>query len=251
MSAFIALLPVFLVILLGYALRRGHLIADNHWLGVDQICYYVLFPAIIFKEIAVADSRRHSRLGHGGGHDAGDLDHVRRASCSVGMACAASSEWMARPSPACFRARRAGTPSSRWPSSRSISATTALALGGLSAAAMIPLLNVVNVAVLAHFASGRRPKPLDVILSVVKNPFVLSSVGGVLFKFTGLPLPKLGFDVLDMIGRGSLGLALLTVGAGLRLDKAFEAKAAGHRRDRVEAAGHAAVHGRLVVAFWA
>lgn len=96
----------------------------------------------------------------------------------------------------------------------------AIALGGLSAAAMIPLLNVVNVAVLAHYATGRRPTAKDVALSVV----VLSSVGGVLFKFTGLSLPDLGYTVLDMIGRGSLGLALLAVGAGLRLDQAVAAK---------------------------
>ena len=55
MNAFIALFPVFIVILLGYALRRARFIDDAHWLGIDQICYYVLFPAIIFKEIAAAD----------------------------------------------------------------------------------------------------------------------------------------------------------------------------------------------------
>ena len=55
MQAFIALLPVFIVILVGYGLRRSELIAEDHWTAVDHVCYYVLFPAIIFKEIAAAD----------------------------------------------------------------------------------------------------------------------------------------------------------------------------------------------------
>lgn len=37
-------------------------------------------------------------------------------------------------------------------------------------------------------------------------------------------MPDLGYTVLDMIGRGSLGLALLAVGAGLRLDQAVAAR---------------------------
>jgi predicted permease len=40
---------------------------------------------------------------------------------------------------------------------------------------------------------------------------------------SGLELPGMALEVLDMIGRGALGLALLTVGAGLRLGDAISA----------------------------
>ena len=61
-------------------------------------------------------------------------------------------------------------------------------------------------------------------LSILKNPFVLSSVGGVLWKLLHLPMPTMGVQVLDMIGKGALGLALLAVGAGLRIDEALSTK---------------------------
>lgn len=223
MNAFIALFPVFIVILLGYLLRRSRFIDDHHWLGVDQICYYVLFPAIIFKEIAAAD-----------------FSHIPVWSMGAAMVFAISTMfvlllatrvWLCRillmDGPAFTSLFQGAT---RWHTFIALAlipiyfGNEAIALGGLSAAAMIPLLNVVNVGVLAHYASGRKPTARNVALSVLKNPFVLSSVGGVLFKFTGLPLPGLGYAVLDMIGRGSLGLALLAVGAGLRLDQAVAAK---------------------------
>jgi predicted permease len=50
-----ALLPVFITILVGAALRATAFIGDDQWRAVDHICYYVLFPAIIVKEIAGAD----------------------------------------------------------------------------------------------------------------------------------------------------------------------------------------------------
>ena len=53
--ALFALLPVFITILLGAILRSFRLVRDDHWGAVDHICYYVLFPAIIVKEIAGAD----------------------------------------------------------------------------------------------------------------------------------------------------------------------------------------------------
>jgi malonate transporter and related proteins len=101
---------------------------------------------------------------------------------------------------------------------------SALALGGLSAAAMTPLLNIVNVAVISVHGSGAKMEFRRIIMPILKNPFVISSLGGVTWKLLHLPLPVMGVQVLDMIGKGALGLALLAVGAGLRVDEALSTK---------------------------
>src|SRR5690606_21478753 len=54
-DAFAGLMPVVLVILLGAFIRRMNLLDDAGWRGVDQLGYYVLFPAIIIKSLAIAD----------------------------------------------------------------------------------------------------------------------------------------------------------------------------------------------------
>ena len=54
-TIFLALLPVFIVILVGLALRKTEVISTEQWAGLDHVCYFVLFPVIIFKEIAAAD----------------------------------------------------------------------------------------------------------------------------------------------------------------------------------------------------
>jgi predicted permease len=97
----------------------------------------------------------------------------------------------------------------------------ALSLGAVSAAAMTPLLNILCVIVMARFAAEAKLSARKLLLSIIRNPFVFSSLGGVAWQVSGLELPGMALQVLDMIGRGALGLALLTVGAGLRLGDAI------------------------------
>jgi malonate transporter len=51
LTVFAALVPVFLLIVLGYALRRLLLTEDAHWVGLENLVYYVLFPALLIDTI--------------------------------------------------------------------------------------------------------------------------------------------------------------------------------------------------------
>lgn len=222
---FIALLPVFIIIVIGALLKRSNLMGESHWAGVDHVCYFVLFPAIIFKEIAAADFSQipvwqmaasmvlaltvmfalllilrgplSSALGINGAQFSSLFQGATRWHTFIAFAIV----------PLFF-------------------GDDALALAAVSAATMTPLLNVVCVIVLSLYADngGERPSAGKLAMVVLRNPFFFSSMGGVLFQLSGLSLPSLGIQVLDMIGRGALGLALLTVGAGLHFGEAAAAK---------------------------
>ncbi len=222
-QSFIVLLPVFIVILLGFGLRRSGVIAEAHWVGIDQICYFVLFPAIIFKEIAAAD-----------------FSAVPVWSMAIAMMLAITTMFalLLILQKSLSAALKLDGPqfsslfqgATRFHTFIALAiipiyfGQSALALGGLSAAAMIPLLNIVNVGVMSVNARAQQMDARIVALMILKNPFVLSSLGGVLWQVLQLPLPTLGVQVLDMIGKGALGLALLAVGAGLRIEEALSAK---------------------------
>lgn len=222
-QSFLVLLPVFIVIFLGFGLRRSGVIGQDHWRGIDQICYYVLFPAIIFKEIASAD-----------------FSTVPVWSMAFAMMAAITTMFallLAFQRPIRTGLRLNGPQFSslfqgatRWHTFIALAiipvyfGQPALALGGLSAAAMTPLLNIVNVWVMSASVSEQKPDARMMVVTIFKNPFVWSSLGGIVWQLLQLPLPALGIQVLDMVGRGALGLALLAVGAGLRIDEAFSAK---------------------------
>ncbi|MGB9143555.1 MAG: AEC family transporter, partial [Aestuariivirga sp.] len=190
-QSFIALLPVFIVILIGFGLRRGGLIAEEHWSAVDHVCYYVLFPAIIFKEIATAD-----------------FSSVPVWSMAMAMILGISTMFvllllvqrplvnMLQLSGPQFSSLFQGA--TRWHTFIALAiipiyfGQSALALGGLSAAAMTPLLNIVNVAVISVHGAGVRMNWRAIGISILKNPFVLSSLGGVAWKLLHLPMPAMG-----------------------------------------------------------
>jgi malonate transporter and related proteins len=216
MAAFYALFPVFLVILLGVGLRRFNLVAEQHWYAIDQFCYRVLFPALIFREIAAADFASVPVFG-------------MALAMMAAVLTMAVLLWVTRP----VLATAAGLDApqfaslfqgaTRWHTFIALAiipvifGQDALALGALGAAAMIPLLNVLSVAV--HAATlGQGGVNFGVIArQIIQNPFVLSSGGGVLWQVLGLPMPWPVFDVLQIVGNGALGLALIAAGGGLQL----------------------------------
>jgi malonate transporter len=219
-----ALLPVFIVIVAGFAINRSGLVAEQHWAGVDHVCYFVLFPAIIFKEIAAAD------------FSGVPVWHMA-AAMILALCTMFAGLWASRG--AISAALMLDGPqysslfqgATRWHTFIAFAiiplvfGKDALAFGAVSAATMTPLLNVANVAVVTICATGHTPRPEKLAVAILRNPFFLSSLAGVIYKVTGLPFSQTAAVTLDMVGRGALGLALLTAGAGLRLDDTATTKA--------------------------
>jgi hypothetical protein len=52
---------------------------------------------------------------------------------------------------------------------------------------------------------------------MLRNPFIWSSLAGIAINLSGLPLPKVIVTFGEILGRASLALGLLLVGAGLVL----------------------------------
>jgi malonate transporter and related proteins len=219
-TIFLALLPVFIVILIGFGLRRSGVIGEAQWAGLDQLCYFVLFPAIIFKEIASADFSGVPVLQMAGAM-------VLAVCVMIGLLVALNRPLMAGLGMNGPQFTSLVQGSARWHTFIAFAiiplqfGPAALSLGAVSAAAMTPLLNILCVIVMARFAAEAKLSARKLLLSIIRNPFVFSSLGGVAWQVSGLELPGMALQVLDMIGRGALGLALLTVGAGLRLGDAI------------------------------
>jgi malonate transporter and related proteins len=223
-AAFFALLPVFLTIVVGYGLRRTRLIAEDHWAAVDHLCYYVLFPAIMFKEIAGADFTGVPVWGM-----AFAMMLAIIAMSLVLFALRAPLQQAMRLDGPSFSSFFQGA--TRWHTFIALAIIPiyfgqgALALGGLAAAAMTPLLNVINVAVISYTARGEAPTLRELGRSFIRNPFIIATVGAILWRTFNLPMPDIAIKTLGIIGSGALGLALLAAGAGLRIDEALSAKA--------------------------
>lgn len=220
-----SLLPVFLVIATGWATRAAGIIDDRQWAGFERATYYIFFPAVIIDTLVRADLREVPVLGIGGALVGGIL-------CTAALLIALRrplARWCAVDGPAFTSVFQGAT---RWNSFVAIALAASLfgkpgvTLIAVAVAAMIPLLNVLAVAVLVRYAGGPPQRPRDILRTLVTNPFIWSCAVGIALNILNPPLPKALLNYADMLGRASLGAGLLVVGAGIDLGRLARPQAA-------------------------
>ena len=212
-----ATLPVFATIVLGFGLRKGGFIAADKWSAVEDLCFYVLFPAILAKTMIEADLS---------GIEAGAFTLTLVVSVAV----------------------IGGTVLALWPLLRQVLGTKppqfstiyqtvtrwhgfialaiVLNLYGPNGAALIaiifailvPILQVSNILVLAAF-SDKKPDMRRVAKTIVKNPLIWGIGLGLALNGAAIWPPVM--STLDLLGRSALGMSLLALGAGLSLKAAL------------------------------
>ncbi|ADZ70278.1 AEC family transporter [Polymorphum gilvum] len=211
-----ALLPVILVIAVGHLVARTGLITGEQWRGIERIAYYVLFPAIVVETVARADFMALPALSMG---------------ATLVSAILAMSVLVFALRPLLAAALGVGGPqftsiyqgSVRWNTFIALAladkliGTEGLALLAVAIVAMIPILNVLSVLVLSRYAGGTPPGPAKVLRDLATNPFILSTLAGIVLNVSGLPLPAFAWSTLEILGSAALPIGIVCVGAGLDL----------------------------------
>jgi len=82
-------------------------------------------------------------------------------------------------------------------------------------AAMVPLLNVLAMAVFVRYAGGPRQTAGQILRAFVSNPFIWSCAIGLALNPIGRFVPVTALSYAEIIGRAALAAGLLVVGAGL------------------------------------
>ena len=203
-AAALLLLPDFLLIALGAALRRVLLFDAPFWRGLERFVYFVLFPALLFRALATATLS----LG-----DASRLVVVGVLFTVAGMVLSALAKPLLKlPQPtfaACFQcAFRFNTYIALAAASR-LGGTAAVAAISLLIGVLVPLVNIAAIAALAP----KRGK--GVWLAIARNPLVVACVAGLGWNALGIPLPGFVAKVLELLAGAALPLGLVAAGAGL------------------------------------
>ncbi|HEY8335459.1 MAG TPA: AEC family transporter [Tardiphaga sp.] len=217
LTVFGALVPVFLLIVLGFALRRLLLKKDIEWIGLEQLVYYVLFPALLIDTLSRANLSSVPIAGVGGA--------LLLAVLAMSTLCLLLRPWLARglgiDGPAFSSVFQGAT---RWQTFVALSVAgnlwgeLGITLASVAMVAMIPLLNIFAVWVLAHYASPQKLSWPRILLTIARNPLIWACVVGLTMNLTHLSVPRPLHEFLDALGRCSLALGLLVVGAGLHLE---------------------------------
>ena len=210
-----AILPVFLLIFLGTALKRSGFLGEAFWEAAERLTYFVLLPCLLVATLAAAPlaglrlwslvaalvaallvmaallaalrPRLDAWLGLDGAGFGSLFQSALRSNTYIGLAAAGG-----------------------------LYGEAGLAAAAVAVGAIVPLVNLLSVAALArHGGNGERPDPSAVAGSILRNPLILACLLGILLNAGGLGLPPLLGPMLEILGRGALPLGLLAVGAGL------------------------------------
>src|SRR5215510_8127432 len=197
-----ALLPVFLLIVLGFILKRSLMRLDTQWHGLERLTYYVLFPTLLIQTLVKADLSDVPVAGVGGA--------LLLSALAMSLLCLALRPLFARwniDGPAFTSIFQGAT---RWQTyvalavSSNLYGPMGLALASVAMVAIIPLVNVFSVAVLAHYASPEKKSAGTIVMTVVKNPLIWACAIGLFINVVHLPLPKIWHEVADALGSSSL-----------------------------------------------
>ena len=214
-----ALLPVFLLIVLGFILKRSLMRLETQWHGLERLTYYVLFPVLLVQTLVKADLSNVPVAGVGGA--------LFLSALAISLLCLALRPLLARfavDGPAFTSVFQGATRLQTYVAlsvSGNLFGNVGLALASVAIIAMIPLVNVFSVAVLAHYASSEKRSVSSIAMTVARNPLIWACVIGFSINVTHLPLPTLWHEVADALGRSSLAVGLLVTGAGLHLEGMF------------------------------
>jgi hypothetical protein len=81
---------------------------------------------------------------------------------------------------------------------------------------LIPLVNVLSIMVLVRYG-GQEGGWYWIFTTVIKNPLIIACLAGMLINLLGFQLPAVVENLATILGKGSLPLGLLAVGASLQI----------------------------------
>jgi predicted permease len=208
-------LPVFLLIALGYFLRRIRLVDDTFFSQVNQLVYYVCLPLLLIHKIATADFATSFNLGL-----------VLGCSVSVGVVFVISYliGWLRGFSAPvhgafCQGAFRGNLAYIGLAIIFNAYGDAGLTRAGVLLGFLVLVLNLFAILALLLPQKQQRTSFLGIARQIGSNPLILASLMGLLWSFYQLPMPTVVDRTLDIATGMALPLALLSIGGGFSLAK--------------------------------
>ncbi|MCW5750367.1 MAG: AEC family transporter [Alphaproteobacteria bacterium] len=220
LSILVALLPVFLLILLGTILAKAGFPGQGFWPLVDRFSYFVLFPALLVKELASADLGRFDPLPMVAGMSLGLYAQV-----ALLMTLRARLPLDGPTFTSFFQGSLRFNTFTGLAAAQALHGGPGVALFAVAVAAMVPQINVFCVGVLARYAYGKGAGWRNQARLIATNPMILACLVGIALNLSEIRLPPVAGPVIDALGRAALAFGLMAVGAALDLRAARQGSA--------------------------
>ncbi|MDG9707013.1 AEC family transporter [Streptomyces sp. DH10] len=209
-----ALVPVVLLIALGWALKRSVITAESFWSEAERLSYRVLLPALFLHSLATADTDDLPVRAL-----AGALIASTVAVAVLVIACKPLMRLKGDAFTSVFQGSIRFNNYIGVAIAAGLFGTEGVAFAAVCNAAIVPTVNVLCVLVFAWFGTARL-RFSGVVRQLVTNPLILACLGGILLRTLDVSLPPGIEPALQALGAASMPLGLLCIGAALRFGTA-------------------------------
>lgn len=206
--AFEAVVPLFLIIAVGYGVKRLGWIGQEEVRRFNKVTFYTFMPVMLFYNIYISDFSQAVRLPY----------VLFVVGMALGMAVVAFGVvLLAEKAPerrgvmiqAAFRSNFVLL---GLPIAAELLPGGNLGVTALMIAIVVPFYNMMSVVVLEYFRGGK-PKLGEVLLAVAKNPLIIASALGLLMQALHIVLPEVLVSFAGKINSAATPLILLLLGA--------------------------------------
>ena len=209
----LALGPVFVIILVGAALRSTGFLDPAFWRPAERLTYFVLFPALLISTLGTAD------LG-GLGAVLPMVAAIWLTILGMTLALVATRPLTGVPGPQ-FTSVVQGTIRQNSYIGLAVAAAfhgpAGVAAAAVALVAIVPLANLISVTVLMRYGRGQPLSLRGIGLELMRNPLIVACLVGLALNLGGLGVPPVIDRILAILGDAALAFGLLAVGAALDL----------------------------------
>ena len=206
------LAPVLVLILIGYGLKRTRFLPDEAWVGMEKLTYFVLFPALLIRSLA-----NQHLLGTPW------PSMLMVVTATLITAATVLVLWhrifSSVSGPTFTSIFQGGVRFNTYIAlavALSFFGAKGLALAAIAAGFMIILINLLCISVLGIWGANPSKGIMAFSRNIIGNPLIISCVIGWILSQSGIGLPGITDNILEIVGRAALPLGLLAVGAALK-----------------------------------
>ncbi len=215
------LLPIFLLILLGYFFKQIKFPDESFWKHLDKFNYFVLFPALLFYKLSSADIKNIVSY---------DFIITTVMALIVVSILVMLINKVYKFENSSFTSIYQGT--IRFNTYVFLALTDALlsaegfVMGLILMTFIIPFINVLCISIFTTYVPKNKITIISFIKSIMTNPLIVACLLGGVFSVFGLSFPTLIDNTLSILTSAALPLGLLSVGVGLHVSAIKETKMA-------------------------
>lgn len=213
-------IPIFLIILLGYILRRFNFLTDEFVTVANRYVFVVALPVMLFTDISETDVREDMNLKFFWYCLIvtvvmffmvwGIAKLTIKDKSMIGAFAQAGARGSAAVLGVAFVENICGS----------------IGMTPLMIVAAVPFFNILSVIILVFNANNKEEKNYgkikDACINIIKNPIIIGICLGLIASLVKLNLPVIGDRTLDYIARTATPIALLAIGAGFDTKEAIK-----------------------------